>query len=258
MAGLLFLLLEHLLEEGFGFRDLFLHLQLAKDRMPADVKLVPLTFHVAERGVVEFAEETERGSAANEGEDFVFAGRAGLDGGEDHFHLLDDDAFDLEELAFLFLAEFLGAGEVDEMVKLFPALGVVFQLLDELVHLFGLHRRWWLYGLAGFAGESLRYQKDNRSTAQFARDELQTGILNDDFGERGLGGLRGTECHQHLRGDVVHKPDRECLGECGGQNAALAIDGETAAGQGNERRGGLGKKIQETHKASSFFIDSRI
>lgn len=243
MAGLLFLLLEQLLEEGFGFRDLLLHLQLTENGMPADVKLVPLAFHVAERGVVEFAKETERGGAADEREDFVFAGRAGLDGGEDHFHLLDDDALDLEELAFLFLAEFLGPGEVDEMVKLLPALGVVFQLFDELVHLFGLHRRWWLCGLAGFAGESLWYQKNNCSAAQFARDEFQTGVLNDDFGERGLGGLRGTECRQHLRGDVVNEPDGERLGQGGGQNAAFAIDRETAAGQGNERGGGLGKKI---------------
>ena len=63
--------------------------------------------------------------------DFLLAGRVDLDGGEDHFEFLDEDAFDFEELRLIFRAEFFRAREVDEMVELFPALEVVLHLLDE-------------------------------------------------------------------------------------------------------------------------------
>lgn len=240
-GGGLLLFLEQALENGFGFRHLLLHLQLAEDGMPADVKLVPLAFDVAQGRVVEFAQETQGGGAADEREDFVLAGRAGLNGGEDHFHLLDDDALDLEELTLLLRAEFFGAGDVDEMVKLLPALGVVFQLFDELVHLFGLHKRGWMSCLTGFAGEGLRDKKDDCATAQFARDEFQAGIMNVDLDERGVRSLRRTEGGQYLRGDVVHESDGKRLGQRGGENAAVAVDSETAAGQGNQRGGCPGK-----------------
>ena len=44
-------------------------------------------------------------------------------------------------MAFIRLPEFFSARDVDEMVELFPALNVGFNLSDELIELFGGHRR---------------------------------------------------------------------------------------------------------------------
>jgi hypothetical protein len=42
-------------------------------------------------------------------------------------------------MAFVLRPEFFGAGDVDEVVELFPALDVGFDLGDELVEFFGSH-----------------------------------------------------------------------------------------------------------------------
>jgi hypothetical protein len=50
---------------------------------------------------------------------------------ENDFKLLDEHALDFEEVRFVLDAEFAGAGEVDELVELLPALEVVLGLLDQ-------------------------------------------------------------------------------------------------------------------------------
>jgi hypothetical protein len=64
----------------------------------------------------------------------IFAGRgAGFDAGKDHFQLLNKDGFEVKELVLVVLGELFAPGNGDEVVELFPALDMVFKLLDETV-----------------------------------------------------------------------------------------------------------------------------
>src|SRR5260370_32991417 len=198
----LFFLFEERVEKSFGFLALLRDFELAQGGMPADVQTMPLAFEVAEGRVVHLAEIAERGRAADQGEDFLLGGRAGLDGGEDQFHLLDDHALGFEELALFLGAEFFGAGQVDEMDELLPAFRVVLQFMDELNHFLALHRHkaWRLLRCATCQG--LWNQENNRATAQFPGRKFQGGIPDDQFRQRRFRGLRGPKSGQHLLADV--------------------------------------------------------
>ena len=101
--------------------------------MPADINFVPLVLEVAQGAFAQFAQIAKRGGVADQGMDFLFGGRAYLDGGQDEFEFLNEDAFDLQELSIIFLAEFLGAAQVDERAEVLLASQVVFHLVNELV-----------------------------------------------------------------------------------------------------------------------------
>ena len=109
--------------------------------MPADVDFVPLGFDAAQGAFAHLAQIAQRRGVADERMDFLARGRRGLNGGKNQFQFLHDDALDLKEMVFIRRAEFFGAGDVDEMVELFPALDVGLDLGDQLVDFFGRHRR---------------------------------------------------------------------------------------------------------------------
>src|SRR5581483_10480647 len=171
------LLLENRRQEGLRFLVLPLDLDLPEDRMPADVKPVPLTLEVAQRGVVHLAEIAQGRRAPHQVHHFLLGRRARLDGRQDQLQLLDHDGLHFEEMVLLLVVELLQARDVHEMIELFPALRVGLQLLDQLVHFGGVHRGVtvgvgvWQLGIA--RGKGLRSQKNNRAAAQFARGQLQ-------------------------------------------------------------------------------------
>src|SRR5215471_17392688 len=78
-------LAEHRSERALGIFVPLADLQLSQDGMPADINLVPLAFHVAERAVVHFAEVTQRRSIADEGMHFFLGRRTDFDGCENQF-----------------------------------------------------------------------------------------------------------------------------------------------------------------------------
>ena len=108
--------------------------------MPTDVYLVPLVFEAAQRTFAHLAEVAERWRIADEPVDFFLRRRADIHASEDQFQLLNEHALDLEEVSLIIHAEFLRAGHVDEMVKLFPAFEVVLSLLDQWMY-FGIAHR---------------------------------------------------------------------------------------------------------------------
>ena len=132
-------------------------LDLAENRMPGDVDLVPLALEAAQGSLGHFAQIAERRRPGHQGMDLLLGGRSGWHRGQDEFQLLDEDTFGLQELVVIVLAEFLGSREVDEAVELFPAFNVIFYLLDELVQFFAGHRRvrnWFqVVGSIGVWGE---------------------------------------------------------------------------------------------------------
>ena len=63
--------------------------------------------------------------------DFLARRRGDLNGGEDRFQFLHDDAFNLQKMIFIRRAEFFRARQFGEMVELFPAFDMGFDLGDE-------------------------------------------------------------------------------------------------------------------------------
>src|SRR5208283_5049615 len=126
--------------ERLHFLAVLFDLELAQDGVPGDVNLVPLGFQAPERAFAHFAEVTQRRRIADERMDFVARGRGDFNGGVNQLNLLHNDAFDFEEMALLRRPELLSARDVDEMVELFPALDVRFDLGDQLVEFFGSHK----------------------------------------------------------------------------------------------------------------------
>src|SRR5687767_5328518 len=92
LAFVLFVAAEETAERGFIAFGLLLDLELAEDRVPADVNLVPLVFEVALGAFVQLAEETQGRGIADEGVDVLLAGGGDLDAGKDHFEFLDEHA----------------------------------------------------------------------------------------------------------------------------------------------------------------------
>src|SRR6185312_10819116 len=88
--------------------------------------------------------------------DFLLGRRIDLDGGQDDFEFLHQDAFDFEELDFILGAELLAARQVGGAIKLLPALQIILHLGGQLIVFFGCaHNRQWLLGsnYNGTAGE---------------------------------------------------------------------------------------------------------
>src|SRR5208282_259760 len=121
--------------------SLLLDLELAKNRVPGNIDLVPLRLNAAQRALTHLAQKTERRRTADQPVNLITRRRSGLNMREDQFDFLHDDAFDLEEMAFICRPEFFGAGDVDEVVELFPAFDVGLDLGDQLVDFFKSHRR---------------------------------------------------------------------------------------------------------------------
>jgi hypothetical protein len=142
--------------------------------MPADVDFVPLAFDAAQFALAHLAQVAQRRCMADERNDFLPAGRGDFDGGKNQFQFLGDDALDLKKMAFVRVAEFFGAGDIDEVIELFPALDVGFNLADQLVEFFGSHRRgsgwsWRERGLGEYENQG--------AAAQFARGDPQAGKM---------------------------------------------------------------------------------
>ena len=120
--------------------------------MQADVNFMPLALQVAQRDFIHLTEVAQRGGAADERVDFLLAGGTNFDGRENQFQLLDDDAFDFEELVLVLGSKLLVVGEGHELVELFPALQIVFHLLDEVGQFLVAHRASALGLLGGVRG----------------------------------------------------------------------------------------------------------
>src|SRR5579863_7487613 len=123
-------------------RPLF-HLELAQDRVPPDVDLVPLRFQAAHGSLAHLAQVAQRGRVADQRVDLLARRRLHLHRGVDQLQLLHDDALDLEKMVVIRRAELLGARQADELVELFPALDVRLDLRDELVDVLWAHDCAW-------------------------------------------------------------------------------------------------------------------
>ena len=91
--------------------------------------------------------------------------------------------------------EFFAARDVDEMVELFPALDVGFDLSDQLVELFGGHRRGGLASANKAVCGSRKMTAPPRSSRAVM---LQAGEMDADFGQRHLRHARLAEEGQHF------------------------------------------------------------
>src|SRR5438093_1519761 len=118
--------------------------QLAEDRLQPDINLVPLVLEVAEGAFVQFAQITQGGGATQQRVHFVFGGACEFNPGDDHFQFLRQHALDLEELVFIFLTILLSARQAEVVVELLPALQIVFDLADLVVHFLVFHKVDWL------------------------------------------------------------------------------------------------------------------
>lgn len=134
--------------------------------MPADVDFMPLAFEAAQGAFAQFAQIAQGRRVADEGVDFLARGRGDFDGRINQFEFLHDDAFGLEEMIFIRRPEFFGARDVDEVVELFPALDVSFDLGDELVEFFGGHKH---FRLAWAKGRIAGKEKQSRRRATRGR-----------------------------------------------------------------------------------------
>ena len=176
--------------------------------VPADVDPVPLAFQVAQRAFIHLTQVAQRRGLGDQGVDLL-PGRGGdFDGRQDQLQFLDQDALGFQELVVVLRAEFLGAGQVDEVVELFPALDVVLHLVNELVQFLIAHR---LVRLALFHGRGGRFGGEIHDGAapQFAGGDLQARVVDDQLGQGQLsrGGLgKGSA---HLLGDVLDQARRE-------------------------------------------------
>ena len=72
----------------------------------------------------------------------------------------------------------------------------------------------------------LRHEKDDRAAAQFAGEDLERLVLDDDLGQRHLRLLGGAERRQHLGADRFEMIHREGLGQGGGHDVAFPVQGE--------------------------------
>src|SRR5882724_3824745 len=108
-----------------------------------------------------------------------------------------------------------------------------------------------------FRGEGLRSQEDYRAAAQLAGGQLQAGVADDDFRQWQLGGFGRLKGRQHLGADVLDEGVGKGLRQGGNQHAAVPIHRDAPGGERDQPGGSLGEKIQETHKASTFTIESR-
>jgi len=72
--------------------------------------------------------------------DFFFGGSGDFEGGQNQFQFLNEDALYFEELRIVLRAEFFGARQIEEVVELFPALEIIFHLLNQVVQFFIAHR----------------------------------------------------------------------------------------------------------------------
>ena len=113
---------EHRAEAGLGFLVSLSNLQLAEDRVPADVDFVPGVFQVSQDAFIHFAQVAQGGSIAHEIMDLLPTGGGDFDSGEDQFEFLHQDALGFQELVFVLGAEFLTARQADELIELLPAL----------------------------------------------------------------------------------------------------------------------------------------
>lgn len=120
---------------------MLLDLELAEDGVPANVDLVPLAFGTAYRPFAHFTEVAERRRIADERVDFFSRGRGNFHSCEDQFEFLNKDTFDLEKLGLVFVIKFFGARLVQKLIKLFPTLQIVLQLLNEFVQFRVPHKR---------------------------------------------------------------------------------------------------------------------
>src|SRR5471032_764753 len=120
------------------FAVALLDFELSQNRVPADVNFVPAILDAAQVAFAHLAQVAQRRRVADERDNFFLGGRRDFDGGKNNLQILRDDAFEFEEADFVVRAEFFGAGDVDEMVELFPALDVRLGLADQLFNL-GAH-----------------------------------------------------------------------------------------------------------------------
>src|SRR5271170_2376222 len=221
--------------------------------MPADVNFMPLAFDAAQFALAHLAQVAQRRRVANERNHVVPAGRGDFNGGENQFQFLGDDALDLEEMAFVRRIEFFAAGDVDEVIELFPALDVVFNLADQLVEFFGGHRRrsGWRWREGG-----LRENKNDGAAAQFAGGDAQAGKMNVQFRERHLGRARLVKQFQHVTPDDLQQRPRIRGRDGGGDNLTVAVHRNAARRQLLNCRARSEKFFQESHDAISFLLFS--
>jgi hypothetical protein len=87
---------------------------------------------------------------------------------------LHDQALDFQELRLVFAGELLVPRERHVVVKLFPALDVVFEVDDEVIDGLVVHGR-RLVRLRKL--ESGRLEKDERAAAEFARRDREAAVV---------------------------------------------------------------------------------
>ena len=203
-------------------------LKLAQDGLPGEENFVPRGFHVAQGGLGAVAQVADRGDAGDQGDDFIPAGRGAFDTGHDRLQFLDDDRFDFQKLALVLGREPLGARQADKAVQLLPTLEVILEPDDQLVEVLVLHIK-----LSFFGGgiQSFRRQKDNGAAAQFSGCDLQDAIMHDKLIELQLRLTSALEAGQHLGANGPHAIHGKTLGKSRGQDLALRVDREGAAGQ---------------------------
>src|SRR5207244_10418697 len=134
---------------------------------------VALAGQVAQRPVAPLARLAEGRGVAHQGVDFFFRGRGDLNGGENQLELLDYDALGFEELRVVLGAEFFCARESEEAVELFPALQVVFHLMDEVIQFFVAHNGSDLAS-GGWLVNGPGRKKNDRAATQVAGSDFQT------------------------------------------------------------------------------------
>src|SRR5512140_638776 len=105
---------KHGAKTGFGVVVALARLELPEDGVPANVNFVPLVLDIPQHAFVGFAEVAQGGRAANQFMDLDAARAGHLQVCENHLELLDEHAFNLEELVFVLLPEFLAPGKADE------------------------------------------------------------------------------------------------------------------------------------------------
>src|SRR4030095_13124618 len=85
----------------FRFELALLDFELAENRLEADKKLVPLILNVAQRAFAHLAEKANGGRRRHEAMNILTRHRTAIDGVENQFEFLGDNALDFKELVFV-------------------------------------------------------------------------------------------------------------------------------------------------------------
>ena len=114
------------------------------------------------------------------------------------------------------------------MVKLLPALDVVFEVKDEFIEVLVVHVRFALL-LRELKGGGL--EEDQGTAAELAGGDLETAEVDVQIGEREVALLRFLESGDHEFADLHHGRVRERGGQRRCDEPAAAVEREAAAGQ---------------------------